>query len=187
MCYVLIVNFPFATIVVYIANLSVVFINHLGMDLETFSYYQATTMGTFIIFSLFSVKLIDAKGLDYTKNIGGVLSLIGTTMLFTTCLIDLSNIHMICLSMAFLAAGGALMAGTFGMKAMSIFPEMNGTAMAITTAIRQLLASGLVVLSEIFFDGTLLPVAIIIFSYAAFATLCYLIMHLHMKKQPAFL
>lgn len=84
--------------------------------------------------------------------------------------------------MAFLAAGGAFMAGTFGMKALSIFPEMNGTSMAMMTAIRQLLASGLVVLSEIFFDGTLFPVALIIFSYAAISTMSYLIMWLQANK-----
>lgn len=182
MCYTLIVNFPFVAIVVYIANLSVVFINYLGMDLETFSYYQATTMGTFIIFSLLSIKIIDSKGIDYTKNIGAILALIGTTMLFIICLLDPSNINMVCISMAFLAAGGALMAGTFGMKALSIFPEMNGTSMAMMTAVRQLLASGLVVLSEIFFDGTLVPVAIIIFSYASFSTVCYVIMWYQSKK-----
>lgn len=175
MCYTLIVNFPFSAIVVYVANLSIIFINHIGMDLAKFSYYQATTMGTFIVFSLFSIKLIGLKGIDYTKNIGAILSLIGTIMLFAVCLFNAENINVICIAMAFLAGGGALMAGTFGMKALSIFPEMNGTSMAMMTAIRQLLASGLVVLSEVFFDGTLLPVAIIIFSYAVISTLCYCI------------
>ncbi|MEI8295027.1 MAG: MFS transporter [Alphaproteobacteria bacterium] len=74
--YSLIANFSFVVIVVYIANLSVVFVNHMGMGLEKFSYYQATTMGTFIIFSLLSVKLIAKKGLDYTKNLGGVLAIV---------------------------------------------------------------------------------------------------------------
>ncbi len=176
LCYTLIVNFPFTAIVVYIASLSVVFVNHMGLDLETFSYYQATTMGTFIIFSLLSIKMIGLRGIDYTKNIGGILALIGTVILFVICLVDHSNINIICIAMALLAAGGAFMAGTFGLKALSIFPEMNGTSMAMMTAIRQLLASGLVILSEIYFDGTLVPVAIIIFSYAAIATICYIIM-----------
>lgn len=187
MCYTLIVNFPFTAVVVYIANLSIIFINYLGMDLKTFSYYQATTMGTFIIFSLLSIKIIGSKGIDYTKNIGGSLALIGTVMLFGTCMSNPSNINMVCVSMAFLAAGGALMAGTYGMKALSIFPEMNGTSMAMMTAVRQLLASGLVILSEIFFDGTLVPVAVIIFSYAAISTLCYIIMILQQRKMVAHL
>jgi DHA1 family bicyclomycin/chloramphenicol resistance-like MFS transporter len=176
MCYTLIVNFPFTAVVVYIANLSVIFVNHMGMGLEKFSYYQATTMGTFIIFSLWSVKLIQKRGIDYTKNLGGIIAIIGSISLFCTSQTDIQSVTMICLSMAFIAAGGAMMPGTFGIKAMSLFPEINGTAMAMMTAVRQLLACGLVLLSEVMFDGTILPVAIIIFGYAAFATACYLIL-----------
>ena len=51
---------------------------------------------------------------------------------------------------------------------------MNGTAMAMMTAVRQLLASGLVMLSELFFDGTIVPVAIIIFIYAMVSSVVYL-------------
>lgn len=175
LCYTLIVNFPFTAVVVYIANLSIIFINHIGMSLEKFSYYQATTMGTFIIFSLLSIKLIGKKGIDYTKNVGGLFALFGSIGLFTTSQIDVQDVNMISLFMAFIAAGGAMMAGTFGMKALSIFPEINGTAMAMMTAIRQLLAAGLVILSEFLFDGTIAPIATIIMSYAAIATICYII------------
>jgi hypothetical protein len=81
--------------------------------------------------------------------------------------------------MAFIAAGGAMMAGTFGIKALSIFPEINGMAIAMMTAVRQLLASGAVILSEVMFDGTITPIAtiifiiFIIFGYAVLATTCY--------------
>ena len=174
--FTLIVNFPFTAIVVYIANLSVIFINYLGISLEKFSYYQATTMGTFIIFSLLSIKLIAAKGIDYTKNLGGALALIGSIGIFYISQVDAKAINIICLSMAFIAAGGAMMAGTFGLKAISIFPDMNGTTLAMMTAIRQLLASGLVMLSELFFDGTIVPVATIIFVYAALSAVIYLVL-----------
>lgn len=171
--YILVANFPFVAVVVYIANLSIILINHFGMDLTTFSYYQASTMGTFIIFSLLSIRLIGKKGLDYTKNLGSILTSIGVLGLFGISQIDVSNINIICISMAFIAAGGSMMVGTFGVKALSIFPEMNGIAMATSTAIRQLLASGLVIVSEIFFDGTIMPVSTIIFFYAIIAAICY--------------
>ncbi|MBM3467943.1 MAG: multidrug effflux MFS transporter [Alphaproteobacteria bacterium] len=176
MCYTLIVNFPFTAVVVYIANLSVIFVNHIGMSLEKFSYYQATTMGTFIIFSLVSIKLIGKKGLDYTKNLGGLLAFIGSVGLFYTSQAHLTNVTMICSFMALVAAGGAMMAGTFGMKALSIFPEINGTAMAMMTGVRQLLAAGLVVISEILFDGTIAPVASIIFIYAVACVISYMML-----------
>lgn len=172
-CYCLIACFPFITIIVYITNLSVIFINHLGISLTDYSYYQASTMGTFVIFSFFSVKLISKKGMDFTKNLGGALSIIGATGLFIVSIIDHACAILICLSMGILAAGGSLMSGTFGMKCLSIFPEMNGTALAACTAIRLFCIASFVFLSEIFFDGTIVPVALIIFGYTIFTSCFY--------------
>jgi DHA1 family bicyclomycin/chloramphenicol resistance-like MFS transporter len=178
----LIANFPFTAIFVYIANLSVIFVNHMGMSLERFSYYQATTMGTFIIFSLLSIKLIGKKGLDYTKNLGGLLALMGAIGIFYISQTDKMNVNMICVSMAFIAGGSAMMVGTFGIKALSLFPEIKGTAMALATALRQFLAAGLVILSEAFFDGTIVPIAVIIFGYAFVAAICFIILQYTSSK-----
>jgi MFS transporter, DHA1 family, multidrug resistance protein len=167
LCYCLLACYPFITIVVYITNLSVIFVNHLGMALEDYSYYQATTMGVFVIFSYLSVWMIGKKGLDFTKNLGGIISIIGTVSLFLVSVLDYTNAVAICISMGILAAGGSLMSGTFGMKTLSIFPEMNGTALAACTVIRLFLVAMFVFVSEIYFDGTILPVALIIVAYAA--------------------
>lgn len=172
--YTLVANFSLVAVVVYVANLSVIFVNHMGMSLKTFSYYQATTMGVFIVFSLLSTKLVGKKGIDFTKNIGGVFALIGSVGLFAISQIDVLNANVICLSMGFVAAGGAMMAGTFGIKALSLFPEINGTALAIMTALRQFFVSGLIIVSEVLFDGTIAPVATIIFGFGVLISLCYL-------------
>ena len=171
--YVLIACFPFITIIVYITNLSVIFVNHLGVDLASYSYYQATTMGSFMVFSLYSVKLIAKKGVDFTKNLGAIISIIGVAGLFSISMLDHTSVMLICASMAVLAAGGSMMAGTFGMKALTLFPEMNGTALAACTAIRLLLIFIFVSLSEVYFDGTIIPIALIITGYTIFAGLFY--------------
>ena len=101
-------------------------------------------MGTFVIFSALSSKLIALKGLDFTKNLGGCITITGGIGLFLTAQFNPSSIPLICTTMAIFAAGGALMLGIFGMKALEIFPEMKGTASAMCTAIRQSLAAGLV-------------------------------------------
>ncbi len=180
-CYVLIACFPFITIIVYITNLSIIFINHLGIDLSIYSYYQATTMGTFVIFSLLSVKLIEKKGIDFTKNLGGIVSIIGSLGLFFTSLIDHTSVLFICASMAILAAGGSMMTGVFGMKALSIFPQMNGTALAACTAIRLFMISLFVSLSEVFFDGTIMPIAFLIMAYTISVLIFYGLLRLKEK------
>ena len=182
--YTLIACLPFTAIVVYIANLSIVFINYGGLSAEELGYYQATTMATFIVFSLIAAKSIPKMGVDFTKNIGGFLTIVGSFSFFYVSSTDPYNINLICISVAFSAAGGAMMAGTFGMKALSTFPNMAGSAMAMMTAIRQLLAAGLVVVSEILFDGTLKPVATIIGIYTIVAIIAYIINYFFDAKEP---
>lgn len=163
----------FTAVIVYVANLSVIFVNHMGMGLAEFSYWQATTMGTYIIFSLISAKIIGAKGLAYTQYLGSFIALIGAAALFAVGHMKPNNPSMICLSMAFIAAGGAIFTAPFGLKAMSIFPDMKGAAGAMMTAVRQSLAAGLVVLSEMMFDGSITPVATIVFGLAVVCTVLY--------------
>ncbi len=163
---------PLSIIMVYIANLSVILVNHLGMDLVTCSYYQAATMTVFIVFSFISAKLIGSHGANYTKNLGGIFTIIGTIILFAISQLDPTNVNIIAFSMTLIAAGGALMISTFGLKALSIFPDMTGTAMAMNTALRQLSAMGLVMISEIMFDGTIVPVAMIICGFVVFCGMC---------------
>ncbi len=172
-CYVMLACLPFIVIIVYITNLSVIFVNHLGISLVDYSYYQASTMGTFVVFSLLSVKLIDAKGVNFTKNLGAALSIIGSVGLLIISLVDHTSAMLICVSMAIIAAGGSMMTGTFGVKALSLFPEINGTAMAACTAIRLLLIAVFVFISEIYFDGTIIPIAFIIAGYTFFTAVFY--------------
>ena len=90
-----------------------------------------------------------------------------------TAMINPSSITFICLSMAFIAAGGSLTLGIFGMKALETYPDMKGTASSGMTAIRQFLAFTLVFISEMTFDGTIVPVAIILFAYISVAAIWY--------------
>lgn len=172
-CYCLLACAPFITIIVYITNLSVIFINHLGLSVDVYGYYQASTMASFVIFSLLSVKIITTKGVNFTKNLGFILSIIGSCALFLISMIDHTDALLICVSMAVIAAGGSMMCGTFGMDALSIFPGINGTAMDACTAIRLFLIAVFVLISEIVFDGTIIPIALIIGGYAVFTSILY--------------
>ncbi len=173
MGYTFIVLLPFTGIVVYASNLSLIFINHLDISTEDFGFYQATTMASYLIFSALSARMIAKKGIEYTKNLGGIMTLIGGTALFGTALYIPTSPQFICLSMAIFAAGGSLMVGVFAMKSLELFPDIKGTASSMNTAVRQLLASLLVIISELTFDGTIVPVAILIFIYMCVAFLWY--------------
>lgn len=175
---------PLITVVVYISNLSLIFINHLNVSPDYFGYYQASTMIAFLIFSAASSPMIAKKGMDYTKNLGGVMVIIGSTALFLTALYQPDSVLLICGTMCVFTAGGALIIGIFGMKALDLFPEIKGTAAAMTTAIRQLLASSFVLISEVTFDGTIVPVAVILFSFVCVAVIWYLLIIRSRSHRP---
>ena len=107
--------------------------------------------------------------------------MIGGSSLFLIGLYAPTSAVLICLSMTVFAAGGALMVGVFGMKALELFPDIKGTASAMSIAMRQLLSFVLVILSEVMFDGTIKPVAIILFAYICIALLWYTV--IEGKKQ----
>lgn len=181
--YTLMALLPFIGIVVYISNLSLIFINHLNVPADTFAYYQATTMGTFVIFSALSSKLIAAKGIEFTKIAGSLGVLAGGIALLCTALFAPHSAALISLSMSLFAAGGSMVVGIFGMKAMALFPEMKGTSSSMMTAIRQFVAASLVFISEVTFDGSIVPVTMIIVGSVCMLGLWYFwIETVHTKK-----
>lgn len=173
MGYTLISLVPLVGLVVYVSNLSLIFINYLGVSADVYGYYQASTMIAFFVFSYLSSHMIQRKGLDYTKNLGGIILLIGTISLCITAIINPASGLFICMSMSLFAAGGALMLGIMGMKALDLFPEIKGASAALGTAIRQLLAAGLVMISQLTFDGTIIPTTIILSAYVLIAFIWY--------------
>ena len=168
----------FSAILVCIANLSVIFVDHLGMSLEVSSYYQTSIITTFIAFSLLSIKMISRYGIDLTKDIGTILCAVGAASMICVSLIDYTSANFICLSIILIAAGSSIMCGTFMAKAMEIFPDMNGTALAITVAMKQALEACLVILSEIFFDGTIVPIAYLVAACIFLPTLAYAVLQI---------
>jgi len=183
--YTLMALLPFIGIVVYISNLSLIFINHLGVPADTFAYYQATTMGTFVIFSALSSKLIAKKGIEFTKIIGSLGILAGGAALLFTALFAPHSATLITLSMSLFAAGGSMVVGIFGMKALALFPEMKGTSSSLMTAIRQFVAASLVFISEITFDGSIIPVSIIIVGSVCILGVWYFLIETTPLTSPA--
>ena len=71
MGYTVISLLPFTGIVIYVSNLSLIFINYLEISTREFGFYQAPPMVSFLLFSALSAKVIAKKGVDYTRNLGG--------------------------------------------------------------------------------------------------------------------
>ncbi|RYE05822.1 MAG: MFS transporter [Rickettsiaceae bacterium] len=164
----------FAGVIVYVSNLSVIFINHLGMNITEYSYWQAITIITFVGFSLLSTKLVKMKGMIYTEKLGYILAIVGVIAIVVTSRLCPNNPLLICLPMACISGGGALFCSITGSKGMAIFPDIKGASSAMITTIRLMITVLGIFISEKAFDGTILPIANVIFVIAVICIAVYI-------------
>jgi MFS transporter, DHA1 family, multidrug resistance protein len=177
--FLIMANLPFICITVYIANSSVILVNHIGLTLESFAYYQAATMSVFIIFSFFTNKLIAMKGTDFSQNLGIYIMGLGALSILWVGASYHMSAFKICCCISLISAGGALLTGVFNAKAMAIFPDNKGSALAMIAAARQILTAILISICEIYFDGTIFPVSLVISVSILFSFFMYGVFLLH--------
>jgi len=148
----------FAIILVFIANLSILLIDYLGIAQEVYGWYQSMIMGSFALTSIFSVWMIGKFGTRITKFIGLLISLFGILLLLVVAKLNLAPIY-ICATMSLYTVGGTLAMVIYCVEAVGIFPDLKGVASGLSNALRHLSIGLIVGVSAIFFDGSIMPLA----------------------------
>lgn len=157
-CYLL-----FGSIMVFIANLSLIFIEHLGVSQESYGFYQATIMGTFAGISTLGAWMIGKYGTVKTKHIGLFLVALGTGLLIGVALTK-SSPALICGSMVVFTTGATLASMIYGVEAVNVFPHLRGSAAGLSNALRHLLIGGVIGAGSTLFNGSIAPVVSVITS-----------------------
>lgn len=147
---------------VYIANLSLIFINYLGVSPEPYSLHQASIFGVYMIFSFAAARFIAKQGLENTKNIGLRVIALGAVALGIVAILAPSNPLLITLSMVTFSAGTALSMNIFYGYAVSSQQEVKGAANALAGSIRMALNAILIGISGLIFTGSIKPVILLI-------------------------
>lgn len=160
-CYLL-----FGSIMVFIANLSLIFIEHLGVSQKIYGFYQATIMGTFASISSIGAWMIGRYGTIKTKNIGLFLVGLGTLLLLLVTFSPTSP-SIICSAMIVFTTGATLSSVIYGVEAVNVFPQLRGSATGLSNALRHLLIGGIIGASSFFFSGSISPVVWVIASLSA--------------------
>ena len=166
-----IMSFMYASFLIYLSNLSLIFITHLKMSEKLFVYYQTVTMAAYVIGSMSATKTIELLNLKKARNLGSMLAVFGTGMLFLVALFFSTNPTLISGTFALISLGCALSMGVYFVNSVEPFPTMNGKAMAMGVSLRQLFTAVIILISSAFFNGSIMPVSI---SAIALAALCYL-------------
>lgn len=156
-CYLL-----FAGVVVFTANLSLIFIEYLGVSKSSYAFYQASPPTAFAVFSLISIWIIGRFGTNKTKHTGILIALIGTAFFILTATLSAQNPLLICSAMVINTIGVTLAAPIYGMESANVFPTMRGVAAGVSNALRYIIIAGVVGVGSMMFDGTIKPIAMLI-------------------------
>jgi len=157
--YMIIICCLFAGELIYITNLSLIFIDNLQVDERLYSYYQGAILLTFAIFSYLSGRFIYRFGLTFIRNLGFGLTAFGGFALLAVALLAPTNPLLITIAMCIYSLGFALCCGILFGDFMHLFPEIKGAAAAFVSFIRLLFISVMIAIAGNLYDGTIIPVA----------------------------
>lgn len=150
------------TLIIYISNLSFIFINNLKMDPTVYTFYQASILGTHMFVGFFTSRVIKHKGNPFTKTLGMCTITLGAILFLITLLFNPNDPVWITVSMMTVSGGMSLACTVAYINALEPFEHMRGAAASLASTFRLLFCALLVAFSGPLFDGTIRPVAILI-------------------------
>ncbi|UJF18878.1 multidrug effflux MFS transporter [Vibrio sp. SS-MA-C1-2] len=178
----MIVSFMFSGYIIFVSNMSILFINYLNVNENTFPYYQVALLVSFVLSSVNSGRLIDRFGSERMKNIGLCLMSIATMALVLLPSSLQSSPLIITAVMTGYSFGAGFCIGIFFAKSMDACPDQTGVSASLVTAIRLVVVAILIDVSSGLFDGTSTSVINMVGLCMASAVLIYL-GNLYYKKK----
>ncbi len=175
--YVMVCTLIFGGIMVFVSNQSLLFLNHLGVSPDVYGYYQSSAMMSFAMGSFISGAVIRKFKVIGAKRICLTLIGVGGMGIIVTALFQPHHALLICMCPSLINLGGGIGFGSIASSAMDLFPEMKATSSGLMGFLRLMIAAGMVEVSSLFFDGTILPIAIIIGGAQFLALFIYWLAH----------
>lgn len=169
----------FSCLIVFIANLSLIFIEYLGVSKTYYGFYQTTTMVSFALFSFISIKMISYFGVNTTKKIGLLAAGTGSILLLIAAFTSPEPVF-ICAAMVVFSAGTTFAGPIYSIEAANTLPQLRGVASGMNNAMRHIIIASIVMIGGSFFDGSIRPVALLI--AASTLTVFFLAAALHTDK-----
>lgn len=139
---------------IYVSNMSLLYIDKLGVSPKQFPFYQMATLGTFVLVSLNNSRLIDKFGVEKLKATGLGLIFANTLIFFISPSNLLDSPVFLTATMCLFSIGAGLSIGLFFAKSMQVFPELTGIAASLVTAIRLFIVSAAIDIGSNAYKGT---------------------------------
>lgn len=158
----------------FIACGSFLYIETYNLPIMQYAIHQGVIVGTFSLISMYSGVLIQKIGQRNSIIYGIILCLSGGTMMLILSLTTENAPYMTTLSMILFNSGSAVYYPVIFARSIEIFPDLKGPSSSAIMGMRMIICSCSIALTNYFYDGKLLPVALIVFLAAALVIICTL-------------
>jgi len=159
--YLFVLGFMACSIITFTVGASILYINHLGVGKSVYGYYQGAVWAVFGTFCFLTRYIIKFTNISLAKKIGFSLMIIGCALLNYTAYISTIP-YLITLSMMICSASFAILITILFTDAMSLHPDIKGASSSIIASMRTLLVAIAIALAGYFFNGTIIPLTVII-------------------------
>lgn len=172
----------FSIVIVFISNVSLIFIDYLQVPKEIFGYYQTAIMGAFFIGSMGAAYLIKKMGMVYTKAIGSLIYIGGITLLASLTFLSIASPLLLIIAMSIASLGSALAITIYFTYSMTYLEgSLKGSSMSLTQSLRLFLTSGLVWIAAKGFDGSTIPMSMLAIVCTTVCILLYAVLYVRQQ------
>ncbi len=154
----------FAGYIAFLSGTSVLFVVEFGMSKTIFPFVQGAVLAGWVAGSLVLNRCIARWGVVNIKKSGSFLSGLGGVVLIVATLIAPKNPYLLTSGMVIYAFGANWVTGLYFPEGMEIFPSIKGICSSLLTSARLLIASLVVGLTSALYNGTIYPLAIVVFA-----------------------
>lgn len=150
------------SLAIYLTSISLIFTDYMNVPKHLYGFYISFIMASFAFFSFSTAIIVKYLGINNAKKIGLIMISVGVSfLLFTAFMLPLPIL--ITLSMSICSGGFAILIPLYIYSAMSVMPELKGYSSSLIAFTRLILVSIGIAIAGYFFNGTIKPLAIIVF------------------------
>ncbi|MDD1779944.1 multidrug effflux MFS transporter [Enterovibrio sp. ZSDZ35] len=179
----LITTFIFSGYMIFISNMPLVFVNHLGVDVAVFPFYQVSLLVAFVIASVNAGRMIKWFGLVLMRRFGFALIAVMSLLMFVVPTEWQQSPLMVTGLMLFYSLGAGISIGIFFARSMEAVPEQTGVSASLVTAIRLALVAVLIDVSGSMFDGTMTSAINLISGCILVSSMIYIADEVRIKRK----
>ncbi|MBN8827117.1 MAG: multidrug effflux MFS transporter [Sphingobacteriia bacterium] len=177
-----IIGLGFSSYFIYISNLSIIFVDYIGITESAYAFHQAAITFSYAVISVFTSYAIRKIGYVTARNLGGYVAFIGAILMLIVSQTPLYDIPLIITLIKVIETAGLVFFLTFIFADyMDMHEHIKGSASSFCTSYRLIISVIMLSLTSFLFNGTIKPIAILCSIMLTTSLLIYLLIHNKIK------